>query len=123
MSRFCDRYQIDVLDQNKRYRSAIAPVFHTSAISKDIMQTAIQTYEEKLLTITIPESKLERLIEFERIFFNDVSGPEVRNAYGVMRQQKQEEKRIRESSAAVKNAFEEYSLLLHLYGYKESFPL
>lgn len=71
---------------------------------------------EKLLTVEIPESELASIQAFEEQVFNNMKthGAHHYHMFNTMMEQKEAERYLRETNAAVKKAFEYYSLMLTL---------
>jgi hypothetical protein len=116
---FLKKYQINVIDRNKRcakYRP-LDLKFFTDAMDKDIVQQHLSYDTEALLTVDIPQSQLERLEKIDHALFKKQEN--YGNLLEVIFEQKSQEKRIRNANLAVKQAYEQYSLLLHLAGYQD----
>jgi len=114
LNKFYKYYDITVLDTSKKSVSYRRPVNFTVAEDKDMFSTTTDYKTEPLYTITIPESKLSRLAEMDRMFFNNRSDQHYRDMFATLMSQKQEERYLRDQHEAVKAAFEHYSMLLHL---------
>jgi hypothetical protein len=69
---------------------------------------------EPLYTVEIAESELERIAEFEQQVFNNARQTGHYNMFTAVMEQKEEEKYLRNKYAAVKKAYEQYSLMLKL---------
>jgi len=118
---FCQRHYIQVIDTNKRFQRfrKVEPLFFKDGNDYNtVYNEAIEYETEKLLTITIPESELDRIKEFEDQVFNNMKthGGDHYMMFEMMMEQKQEERRLREKYPSVKKAYEHYSLILKLAG-------
>jgi hypothetical protein len=81
-------------------------------IQSEKMNFAFET--EKLYTIEISESELERIADFEAEVFNHLRTEGHYNLFEILMRQKEEENRLKENYPAVKKAYEQYSLMLAL---------
>lgn len=117
--KFFSRYQISLLDNNKRHARPnynfraeffLDPLDMARVNSSD----SIQYYTEPLLTITIPESRLEDLISLEEKFFSHVAESGARTTFSIWLDHQNEERRLRGQYPAVQAAYEQYSTMLHL---------
>ena len=115
---FCSDHRIRVLDTNKR-----AHVYHKVNLNYfrdpsnfDMVQSHIDVVRdtEPLYTVEIAESELERIAEFEQQVFNNAKRTGHYNMFQAVMEQKEEEKHLRNKYAAVKKAYENYSLMLKL---------
>jgi hypothetical protein len=115
LNQFYNSYDISVLDTSKKSVSYSVPKNFTIPNNKDVVAISKSDYQtEPLYTVTIPESKLKQLAEMDRMFFNNRNDRHYRDMFATLMSQKQEEKLCREQCAAVKEAFEHYSMLLNL---------
>jgi hypothetical protein len=115
---FCSDHRIRVLDTNKR-----AHIYHKVNLNYfrdpsnfDMVQSHIDVVRdtEPLYTVEIAESELERIAEFEQQVFNNAKRTGHYNMFQAVMEQKEEEKYLRDKYAAVKKAYEKYSLMLKL---------
>jgi uncharacterized protein YktA (UPF0223 family) len=118
IKKFCSDHRIRVLDTNKR-----AHVYHKVNLNFfrdpgnfDMVQSHIDVVRdtEPLYTVEIAESELERIAEFEQQVFNNAKRTGHYNMFTAVMEQKEEEKYLRNKYAAVKKAYENYSLMLKL---------
>jgi hypothetical protein len=118
IKKFCSDHRIRVLDTNKR-----AHVYHKVNLNFfrdpgnfDMVQSHIDVVRdtEPLYTVEIAESELERIAEFEQQVFNNARQTGHYNMFTAVMEQKEEEKYLRNKYAAVKKAYENYSLMLKL---------
>jgi len=118
MNEFCQRHKINIVDTNKRYATytALRPQYFNDSVDYNSINTEIVNSFEPLYTITIPLSELERIKEFEEQVFNNIKthGAHHYQMFEFMMEQKHQEKRLRDKYAAVKKAYEHYSLMLKL---------
>ena len=114
---FLQQYQVNVIDDNKRcsrYGRA-QPQYFVHQDNKDMVEAVQRSYEtEPLLTVTIPQSRLTDLIELESKFFNHMREMGGRHMFATWTEQQREERILRETYPAVQEAYEQYSLMLHL---------
>ena len=113
---FCHNHNIRVLDSNKRAHKMTK--MHTSFFQyqddyNKVMPNFI-TDTERLYTVEIAESELERIAEFESQVFNHMRQQGHYNMFATLMEQKEEEKRLREKYPAVAKAYAQYSLILKL---------
>ena len=114
---FLQQYQITVVDNNKRCQRGgrIQPQYFLHQDDKDMFEDQRRMYDtEPLLTVTIPQSRLTDLIELESKFFNHMREMGGRHMFAVWSEQQREERLLREQYQSVKDAYEQYSLMLHL---------
>lgn len=114
---FCNRHGIRILNSSKRaYRVTKINVEYFKYVDDfnkvDYIQPAYET--EPLYTIEISKSEFERIAEFEDQVFNHKFQRGHFNLFETLMEQKHNEKMLREKYAAVKKAYENYSLLLKL---------
>jgi len=117
LSDFCNRHGVRVVDENKRAHriTKMNTMFFTSAIDyniADIHPVVLET--EKLYTLEISESELEKIANFESEVFNHMGMKGHYNLFETLMEQKEQEKYLREKYPAVKKAYEQYSLMLKL---------
>ena len=118
IKKFLNNHSIRVLDDSKRsYKSNR---FNTALFqfpddyNKFIRDEFVRYDTEKLYTVEIAESELERLARFEAEVYNHM---QERGHFGIFEeimQQKEQERYLEEKYPAVKKAYEQYSLLLKL---------
>ena len=119
LRKFCNHYEVKVLDSQKRYARYRPPTFFTDPERADIIRNDMVEYEtERLFTVQIPESRLRTLAEMEERVFNGRAGHEGRNLFEILMDKEREESFYRNTNAAVKKAYEQYSLMLNLAGYQ-----
>jgi chloramphenicol O-acetyltransferase len=119
LNEFYKKHNIRVIDDNKRW-ARMRPYnysFFNDPKNMDAMSTYTIAHDtEKLLTIEIPESDLKSIADFEDQVFNNIKtyGNHHYHMFNAMMEQKEAEKYLRETNAAVRKAYEHYSLMLAL---------
>jgi len=119
---FLERYEVKLLDDTKPcLRRSKNQTFFTDPKNASIITDNPPTTEvDKLLTIQIPEFYFKRLIEIENKFFAGESNNDVvRRLFDTLIEKEFQETYIRNQNESVRKAWENYSLLLHLVGFKK----
>ena len=111
---FAERFGIQILDYNKRVELTKKYQTFTNPKDKDIFRSDERTEQEPLVTLSIPLSKLRLLQEIEAHFFNFDANQAARVTFETLLDQIQEERYYQHTVEGVKNAYEQYSLMLHL---------
>ena len=117
---FCRNYEVNVLNDQKRRARYHPPRFFTDPSRADIIRNDIVEFEtEPVITLEIPESRLRTLVEMERRFFKwqRHSQGEI-DMFETLMNKEREEAHYRHTNAAVKKAYEQYSVMLNLAGYQ-----
>lgn len=117
---FCRNYEVNVLNDQKRRARYHPPRFFTDPARADIIRNDIVEFEtEPVITLEIPESRLRTLVEMERRFFKwqRHSQGEI-DMFETLMNKEREEAHYRHTNAAVKKAYEQYSVMLNLAGYQ-----
>ena len=120
LKKFCENYEVSVLNDQKRRARYNPPQFFTDPERADIIRKDVIQYEtEKVYTLEIPEGRLRALVELEKRFFkwHYHSKSEV-DLFEMLMEKEREEAFYRNTNTAVKNAYEQYSLMLNLAGYQ-----
>lgn len=120
---FCRNYEINVLNDTKRRARYHPPKFFTDPERADIIRNDVIKYEtERVITMEIPEGRLQALIELERRFFRMQrhSQGEV-DMFQILMEKEREESYYRNTNPAVQKAYEQYSIMLNLAGYQRKF--
>lgn len=114
-NQFYKKYDISLLDSNRRVRviKSITNYFVDPA-DKNVCDTITDTEEERLITLSIPESNLHRLIDLETLFYNNIDDIGRRRMFEIWYEQQMIEKEIRHQFPSVQAAYEAYSLMLSL---------
>ncbi len=123
LKRFCENYEVRVLNDQRRRARYHPPSFFTDPSNASVIRNDVIEYEsEKVYTVEIPESRLRALIELEQRFFkwqyhtkNEV------DFFDMLMSKEREEAAIRYQNEAVQKAYEQYSMLLNLAGYQRKF--
>ena len=119
LNEWMKKHNIKIIDNNKRWARA-RPISYDFFVDPNDMDIAnaksVHFDTEPLLTIEIPKSELEGIMEFEEQVFNNMKtyGSHHYHLFNTMMEQKQTERYLRENNAAVKKAYEHYSLMLAL---------
>lgn len=119
---FLDRYDVKVLNDTTPClrKSSDHKFFSDPANASIIKDQPVKDVVDKLITLQIPEFYLNRLIEIENKFFAGESNNDVvRRLFDTLIDKEFEEAGLRHNSEAIRKAYEQYSLLLHLAGYKK----
>ena len=123
LDQFCNNYEVRILNDQKRRARYHPPKFFTDPERADIIRNDFVEYEtERVFTVEIPEGRLKTLIEMERRFYNYTDhnrGPV--DLFEVLMDKEREESHYRNTNQAVKNAYEQYSIMLNLAGYQKRF--
>ena len=123
LEKFCKNYEVRVLNDQKRRARYHPAKFFTDPLRADIIRNDVVEYEtERVFTVEIPEGRLKTLIEMERRFYNYTDhnrGPV--DLFEVLMDKEREESHYRNTNQAVKNAYEQYSIMLNLAGYQKRF--
>lgn len=111
---FCEKYDIHILSSSKRaIRNRSTPQFFVNSSDKNIIHNTAREFDtEPMLTVDIPQSRLEALCDLERVFFNNIEDHGHRRVFQVWMDQQQREKEYRDKYSAVRKAYEDYSALL-----------
>jgi len=118
VQKFVQYHRIQVIDDNKRaHRHTRMHVKYFSNPANYNELTAMDAIEyetEKLLTVEIAESELERIADFETEVYNNLHERGHYRMFEHMIELKEREKYIKNKYPAVKKAYEHYSLMLKL---------
>lgn len=110
---FCSKYYVNVLNDTQRFfRTSPPKNFHISDLNS--YQEIAEVISEPLLTITIPQSKLETLINLENVFFNNIEDVYARRMFETWMSEQQNEKRLRQKYPSAQSAYEQYQVVLNL---------
>ena len=114
---FIDHHKICIIDTNKRAHKITrlnTRFFESTSDYNLVMTDKIPFETERLFTVEISESELEKMAEFETQVFNNLKATGHYRMFEVLMEQKEREKYLRERYPAVKKAYEHYSLMLAL---------
>ena len=120
IDQFCKNYEIYIVDDQKRRARYHPPRYFTDPLRADIVSKDFVEYEtEKVFTVQIPESRFRALVEMEQRFFGHHNhGYSDADMFAMLMEKEREESWHRQSSEAVKKAYEQYSIMLNLAGYQ-----
>lgn len=120
LEQFCNNYEIRVLNDQKRRARYHPPKFFTDPSRADLIRNDIVEYEtEQVYTVEIPEGRLRALVEMEQRFFKwQRHSPGEVDMFQTLMDKEREEAYYRQTSLAVRNAYEQYSIMLNLAGYQ-----
>jgi hypothetical protein len=120
LNKFCENYEVRVLNDSKRRARYHPARFFTDPMRADIIQKDTLNFEnEKVYTVEIPEGRLRTLVEMERKFFNYVAHHDKPiDMFQTLMDKEREEAHFRHTNQAVKKAYEQYSIMLNLAGYQ-----
>jgi hypothetical protein len=114
---FINHHRICIIDTNKRAHKITrmnTRFFESTSDYNIVMTDKIPFETERLFTVEISESELEKMAEFEAQVFNNLKATGHYRMFEVLMEQKELEKQLRERYPAVKKAYEHYSLMLAL---------
>jgi hypothetical protein len=123
LKQFYENYEIRVLNDSKVRARYHPPQFFTDPNHADIIRNDIVEYEkERVVTLEIPEGRLQALIEMEKRFFKWQyhTRSEV-DLFQILMEKEREEAYHRNTNPAVQKAYEQYSIMLNLAGYERKF--
>jgi hypothetical protein len=121
--KFCENYEVRVLNDSKRRARYHPPRFFTEPERADIIRNDLVEFEnEKVYTVEIPEGRLRALIELEQRFFRwqQHTRSEV-DMFQILMDKEREESYYRNTNPSVQKAYEQYSIMLNLAGYQRKF--
>jgi hypothetical protein len=123
LNKFCENYEVRVLNDSKRRARYHPAKFFTDPYRADLIRNDIIEYEtEKVYTVEIPEGRLRTLVEMERRFFNYVAHHDKPiDMFQTLMDKEREEAHYRNTNQAVQKAYEQYSIMLNLAGYQKKF--
>ena len=118
LKKFCENYEIKIVNDQKRFARYRRPQFFTEPLNASIIRDDMDMQTEKLLTIELPESRLNTLVEMENRFMNFRNSNHSRDMFELLMDKEREESHYRHTNEAVKKAYEQYSIMLNLAGYQ-----
>lgn len=118
LKKFCENYEVKIVNDQKRFARYRRPQFFTEPSNASIIQDDMSMQTEKLLTVDIPESRLNTLVEMENRFMNFRNSNHSRDMFELLMDKEREEAHYRHTNAAVQKAYEQYSIMLNLAGYQ-----
>ena len=114
---FCHSHQIRVIDTNKRahkYHKIDVRYFADPMDYNRVNPMVLEYDTEKLYTVEISESELQKIADFESQVFNHMKQHGHYDMFNYIMEQKEQEKFLKDKYPAVKKAYEHYSLMLKL---------
>ena len=118
LKQFLQFHRMNILDDNKRaHKHQPFPIKYSQDPSDYNALTSMEViqYEtERVYTIEVLESELERMAYFEAEVFNKMRERGHYNMFEYLMKQKENEKYLKDKYPAVKKAYEHYSLILKL---------
>lgn len=121
LEKFCRNYEVKVVNDTQRYARYRAPQFFFDPERADVVRESIDVQTEKLYTVQIPESRLNALVDLENRFMNYRGNEHPRDLMAMVMEKEREETVLRNTNAAVRKAYEQYSIMLNLAGYQRKF--
>jgi len=118
LKKFCENYEVKIINDQKRFARYRRPQFFTEPLNASIIRDDLDLQTEKLLTVEIPESRLNTLVEMEKRFMNFRDSDHNRDMFELLMDKEREEAHYRFTNEAVKKAYEQYSIMLNLAGYQ-----
>lgn len=115
--KFCEEHRIRVLDSHKRahrYHKVDVRYFSDPMDYNRVSPMILEYETERLYTVEIAESELEKIASFESQVFNNMKQTGHYNMFEMLMEQKEQEKYLRDKYPAVRKAYEQYSLMLKL---------
>lgn len=114
---FVSRHGVRIIDSNKRayrHNRVNTKLFQFQDDYNKFINENMCFETETLYTVEITESELDRIAKFEEQVFNNMSQKGHYNMFETLMEQKERERRLRDTYPAVKKAYEQYSLMLKL---------
>jgi len=120
IDQFCKNYEVQIVDDQKRRARYHPPKYFTNPLRADVVSKDFVEYEtEKVFTVQIPESRFQALVEMEQRFFGRHNhGYSDADMFAMLMEKEREESWHRQSNTAVQKAYEQYSIMLNLAGYR-----
>ena len=115
---FLKDHSIRIIDDTKRAHRHTR--FNTALFqfpedyNKFLKEETLRFETEKLYTLEIAESELERIARFEAEVYNHMNNRGHYHIFESIMQQKEEERYLKDKYPAVKKAYEQYSLMLKM---------
>lgn len=115
---FMSKYKIRHLSSSKRCVRTIPNLeYFANPDDKDTIHSHAPTFDsEPMITLDIPLSQLERIVNIEAMFFNNIDDGYPRNLFQRWVEQQEEEYALRIKFDAVRKAYEHYSAMLSWCG-------
>lgn len=116
--KFCENYDVSVVSSSGQHaRRRSNPEFFSDSINASIIRDTMTYKVEKLYTLQIPESRLRALVEMEKKFWQHPHDKGYVDMFEMLMDKEREESILRQENEAVRKAYENYSLMLHLAGH------
>ena len=116
--KFLHNHSIRIIDDSKRahrHTRFNTALFQFPEDYNKFLQEEITRFEtEKLYTVEIAESELERIARFESEVYNHMKDSGHYGIFDSIMQQKERERYLKDKYPAVKKAYEQYSLILKM---------
>lgn len=113
LKKFCDLYGISILN-DQRFKTYRKPDFFTDPKDAAIMQSGTVPGSDKIYVLEISERDLLALMSVDRAFFQTNEDHGEHKYFSLMTEWLDEQAKLRATSPAVQDAWEQYSTLLHL---------
>lgn len=113
LKNFVENYQIEILNDQK-YREVRRPEYFTDPEDAHIVKSGNRMTSERVFILEIPERCLRALIATDISFYQNFTNTNMRSAFMQAMDLQEEERAMRETSPDVKEAWEQYSMLLNL---------
>ncbi len=114
---FLKNHGIKIIDDQKRayrFNKTNVRYFQFEYDYNKILTDVVTHDTEKLYTLEIAQSELEKIAKFEMEVMNHLQERDHYNLFEELMEQKQKEQYFRNQYPAVKKAYENYSLMLKL---------
>ena len=118
LKKFCENYEVKIVNDQKRFARYRRPQFFTEPLNASVIRDDFECNTEKLLTVELPESRLQTLVEMENRFMNFRNSDHSRDMFELLMDKEREEAHYRFTNEAVQKAYEQYSIMLNLAGYQ-----
>lgn len=122
IEKFFRNYEVNVEnDMRRRHVRRYPAQYFVDPHDASICASNVYVKEEKLYTISIPESRLKALVEMEDRVSRYVHEPGGMDLLADLMHKEREEATLRAQNEGIAKAYEQYSMLLHLAGYQRRF--
>ena len=119
LEKFCKNYEVRIVNDTGRHVRHRPPTFFADPSCADLIRLDVVEHQtEKLYTVQIPEGRLHSLVDMENRVMNYRNDPAAVNMFELLMDKEREESYLRNTNAAVKKAYEQYSIMLNLAGYQ-----
>ncbi len=114
LASFCDKYSIKVLNDIKRRPIFRSNTFFDDPLDANVVHNNPILESEPVITLEIPTRMLNNIANVESTFYNNIHDDHPRRMFETIMEQRAEERLLQEKYPAVKQAFDQYSLMLNL---------